>query len=698
MTVLGFTGWFGPTRPLPEPWRDSVMPPSRGVFHDSASVLVRNGRIVAAIEEERLTRVKHTNRIAARSIKACLEIGKISLQEVDRIAFYCNEQRLDRSIANHMLYTPHIEPRWSARAYVAQSLGRELGCDVDPSKLEFIDHHLAHAASAYLGGPFPEALVVTLDGQGDSLSGTVSIGSGGKLSRLLTIPARDSLGLMYLDTIVHLGYGLFDEYKVMGLAPYGNPAPYRELFEAVCQLRPKGRFAIDPEQLRYLLLEALPVPRRAGEPMLEAHRDLAAALQEAIERAALHLLAHFRNETGLPYLCLAGGVAHNSTLVGKIARSGLFENVFVQPAAHDAGCALGAALLVEQQLASGTVQHAMTDLYLGKDLGTPADIAAKLQDWGDLIIATESRTIEEDAARLIRDGAVIGWVQGRSEFGPRALGNRSIIADPRFESNKDRVNELVKMRESYRPFAPAVLEEYADQYFEIPPNCCAPFMTFTVPVREEMRSSLAAVTHVDGTARVQTVSRKSNLRFWKLIDAFRKETGIPVLLNTSFNHSVEPIVDSVDDAVTCLLTTGLSHLVVGDHIITKREQSAVAILDLVPVLPEYTRLVHATQRNWCGELEDTFWCEHGCIESMSRSITESCYRLLSHIGQVHTVRELLKEHSESKEGVLEQLRTLWELRTLSLVTRAVARRRSPQVKGGTDGSEHYPDGCVGNTG
>src|SRR6185369_4375396 len=351
-----------------------------------------------------------------------------------------------------------------------------------------------------------DALVVTLDGFGDRLSGTVWAAAEGRLERLLDIPKRQSLGLLYLEAIRYLGYSLFDEYKVMGLAPYGVPSRFRHVFEPMCELKPDGRYDVHLERVTRLR-EILPVPRRSGEPLSTVPRDVAAALQETLEGAAAHLLTHYRRATGLRHLCLAGGVAHNSTMIGAIARSGLFDGVFVQPASHDGGCALGAALHVYRALEPHCPLVPVQDGYWGRPLPDAAATGRRLGAWSDLVHVTRSSDIAAETAALIARGAIVGWVQGRSEFGPRALGNRSILADPRPAAAKDRINEAVKQREAYRPFAPAVLEEYADAWFEMPSGTCGAFMTFTVLVRASVRDVLGAVTHVDGTARVQTVSK-----------------------------------------------------------------------------------------------------------------------------------------------------------------------------------------------
>jgi carbamoyltransferase len=309
---------------------------------------------------------------------------------------------------------------------------------------------------------------------------------------------------------------------------------------------------------------------RGSDDLLQCHRDLAAAVQECLETVVLHLLKHWQNTTGLRHLCLAGSVAHNCAMNGKILASGCFESVFVQPAAHHAGCALGAANHVSRRLRPELPIAPLRHVYWGPQIAHGETLRASLHAWRAWLDVRQSDDIVADTAACLAAGEVVGWVQGASEFGPRALGNRSILADPRPAGNRARINRMIKKREEYRPFAPAVTEQVATDYFELGSTSSLPYMSVVVPVREMHRKSLGAVTHVDGSARVQTVCEQDNPRFWALLNAFGAQTGVPILLNTSFNNNVEPIVDSVDDAICCFLTTGLDKLVVGDYLMTHR--------------------------------------------------------------------------------------------------------------------------------
>ncbi len=668
MNILGISGGLDPAYPTEDPLRDVRVHYPWHHAHDSAAVIVCDGKVVAGIEEERLSRAKHTNKLPVNAIQYCLRATGLSFDDIDRVAYYVDERHADGIARTYVLQNPRTRAFSSGREFIIDLLNRHLNWDLSPERFVFVEHHLAHATSAFAMAQYNEALVVTLDGVGDGLAGTVYVGEGCQLTRTFELQRADSLGLLYMAAIEFLGYRFFDEYKVMGLAPYGDPTRFRRIFEQICVLQPEGKFSVNSEMLR--LLDALGAPRRAGEPFTQVHRDIAAALQESIERAVFHLLRHYKDQTRLGNLCLAGGVAHNSTLIGKLLRSGLFDSVFVQPAAHDAGCALGAALSVHRELVPDRPIEALSHLYWGTDLGTSKAVLEKLLQWKDLIEIRPVQDPSTEAANLITDGKIIGWAQGRSEFGPRALGNRSILADPRREENKDLINEMVKNRESYRPFAPSVLEEYADQFFEVPDGSSPAYMTFTVPVREAMRPQLPAITHIDGTARIQTVSRNTNERYWRLIEAFRQRTGVPVVLNTSFNHNLEPIVDSVEDAITCLLTTGLTHLVIDNSLIPKRLVKPAIVSQLFPTLPEHVQLVYCQQAGSGKGLKHLYRLESTVGRNTSRPVSAATYKTLTYaIGRNCSIGAALASDSAASDhdAICEELFQLWVERQVHLV-------------------------------
>ncbi len=440
-----------------------------------------------------------------------------------------------------------------------------------PRSFVAVPHHLAHAASAFHASGFSEAVILTLDGAGEVESSLLAVGREGSIEPLRRWYLPTSLGTLYLIITVFLGFrSLDDEYKVMGLSAYGDASRYRAVFEEIVRLEDDGMYSTallaHPEFGDWLVAE-LGEPRTRTETIEARHADIAAALQEAIERAALHALRHARNTTAIDSLCLAGGVALNCAMNGVVARSGLFRRIFVQPASSDEGCSIGSALYASGdrlRLSKAAWPHA----YLGPAF-SDAEIERALEPLRDTVAWSVPEDPAVSAARELELGKVHGWFQGRMEFGPRALGNRSILADPRDPAMKDRINRKVKRREPFRPFAPAVLEEEAEVYFDMTGLKSSPYMLFTVPVLKGASNELPAVTHVDGTARVQTVSREANPLFWRLISAFKDLTGLPVVLNTSFNVRNEPIVCTPEDAVRCFVSTDIDSMTIGPFLVEK---------------------------------------------------------------------------------------------------------------------------------
>lgn len=562
--------------------------------HDASASIIVDGKVVACASEERFTRTKHGLNLAGKpllprnAINFCLSEAEVTIDDVDIVAHYCNFSRPILQDRLNLL-RPYLSSEDSRKveysyenAYKSM-LGREIVQEQVRNMLGFqhatfipISHHKAHAASSYYVSGFDESLILTLDGAGEVESSLLAIGRGRMLHDMGRISLPTSLGTLYLIITVFLGFqSLGDEYKVMGLAAYGNPDRYRDFFDSMVVLDGDGSYSMPhlaKEGFKELLLKNLGQPRRRDDPIEEKHADIAAALQVALVRPVLHVLGHMRAETGIPSLCMAGGVALNCSMNGSIARSGMFEDIFIQPASSDEGCSLGAALLAyymaetnEQQLGAGW-KHA----YLGPEYST-REVIDTLQRFSDQITWVREDVIEARAAEEIAAGKVVGWFQGRMEFGPRALGNRSILADPRRPEMKDIINEKVKRREQFRPFAPAVLEEEARTYFDMTGLGKSPFMLFTVPVHMDKGGMIPAVTHRDGTARVQTVSREVNPLFWSLIDKFSHQTGIPVVLNTSYNVRNEPIVCSPTDAIKCFLSTEIDSLFIDRFFVQKRE-------------------------------------------------------------------------------------------------------------------------------
>jgi len=653
--VLGLSGFFGTTD------RDLVPDLPRGLYHDAAACLVGPDGVLAAVEEERINRVKHTNLFPARAARACLEQAGVRLADVTEVAYFFTEANTDLELSTQYVRHPDRPIRW-ARELITDHLSREFRTALAPERIRFARHHEAHAASAFFQSGLAEALVAVMDGEGDDESVSIFRGTPDGLRLIRSHPKQVSLGHFYRTATQLLGYGLFDEYKVMGLAPYGDPASFRNVVGALVRLLPEGRYELDVGGFQRALLGYGFEPRRAGEPFGQQHRDLAASVQETLQRVVLHLLEYWRGTSGLPALCLAGGVAQNSSMNGRLVASGLFDEVFVHPASHDAGAALGAAMLVHRRPPARSWR--LHDVYWGPDLGDADAINARLTRWHQFLDWQRCADPAETAAELLATGAVIGWAQGRSEFGPRALGNRSILADPRPADNWRRVNQLVKQREGYRPLAPAVLAEAAADWFDLPrTRCSLDYMGIVVGVRPDHRDRLGAVTHVDGTARIQVVRRATNDRFWRLIARFGELTGVPVVLNTSFNNHVEPIVQSGEDAIVCFLTTGLEHLVIGDFLVSKRPTGTADYLELAPGLAPYTGLAEVRV---AGRVRSCHLLHRRQPDAKPTPISAAGYQVLARADGQASVGNLL-DAAEDADQVVEELRALWAGRLITLI-------------------------------
>jgi carbamoyltransferase len=646
--------------------------------HDAAAVLIRDGQVVAAFEEERLNRLKHANCFPVRAIRECLRIGGLSsIDQVDHICLNVSRPMMDRQARAAWLGKPSTDAARDGRSRVAACFSNALGQDV-AAKLSFCPHHLAHAWSALVPSGFDESLVFIADGDGEDLSGMVLTGRGRELTPLRSYAASKSLGQLYTGIISFIGYGRFEEYKAMGLAPYGDPTVYAPLFEEGCRLLPDGDYDIDPVDEWVSRLEragVLALARKRGQPFTQVHMDLAAALQKATERIMLHVLTHYRRQTGQRHLCMAGGVAHNCSANGAVLYSTLFDEVFVQPAAHDAGGAYGAAVHAAVEHGVDLRRPRWTHVYLGTETHRGDGVLPVLERWRSLVSWEYIGDRPDVPAKLLAGGAVIGWMQGRAEFGPRALGNRSILADPRPPENKARINAMVKKREGYRPFAPSVLAERVRDYFEVPGEQDEfPFMIFVLKVKPEVRELLGAITHVDGTARVQTVAREANPRFWSLIHAFERETGVGMLLNTSLNNNAEPIVDTADDAIACFLTTGLDYLVVDDYLIRKPAEIPAACYGrLVPALPAHRRLVRAQWPEHGAADRESFTVESTRSEffgPMNTSISKDMYRVLGRADTRRTLADLFDGSNAvsgaGAEPLYREAARLWADRVIAL--------------------------------
>jgi len=570
---------------------------------DAAAALVVDGRLVAAMEEERVTRVKHWAGFPRHALRACLDVAGVAPDDIDGFAIGRNPRAHRwRKAAFALGHRPSLRllvdrARNGRRVGdVAGAIADALGLARDRvrRRLSWVEHHPAHLASAFLASPFEEAAVCAIDGFGDFVSTSWARGRGSEIEPLGRVLFPHSLGLFYLAVTQHLGFPAYgDEYKVMGLAAYGA-ADFAPAMRKIVALGRGGRFALDLAYFRHWsdgvsmswdggeptigrvftpVIDALLGPaRRPDEPLEPRHEAIAASVQLVFEEAAFHVLRHVQAVTGLERLCLAGGCAMNSVANGKIRGATPFRHVFVQPAAGDDGTAIGAALHVSYGELDRPRAFAMEHGYWGPAF-TDADIHGAIEAAGPALRGALVRVIDDrDAlcdwtAERLAEGGVVGWFQGRMEWGARALGNRSILADPRRADMRQIINARIKRREPFRPFAPAVLEEALDEYFEgAAPDA---FMMHVYPVRPDKRAIIPAVVHVDGSGRLQTVSRRANPLFWQLLRAWEKRAGVPVLLNTSFNES-EPIVNTPAQALDCFLRTGMDAIVLGRTAIWRR--------------------------------------------------------------------------------------------------------------------------------
>lgn len=588
-----------------------------GLYHDSAAALVVDGRIEAAAQEERFTRRKHDADFPRRAVEYCLSVAGCGLDALDAVVFYDKPFiKFERLLETYLSFAPRgftsfrmAMPLWlREKLFQKQIIARELkalapGFDVE--KLLFTEHHLSHAASAFYPSPFEEAAVLTMDGVGEWATMTLAIGKGSDLKVHKELHFPHSLGLLYSAVTYYIGFKVNSgEYKVMGLAPYGTPRFAGLMLEKLVDLKEDGSFQLDQSYFNYGVGLTMTNDRFAalfGEPvrkpeqlLTQFHMDMAASVQAVTEEIVLRLARSVRAETGMKNLCLAGGVALNCVANGKLLREGIFDGLWIQPAAGDAGGALGAALAgyhlfhgkPRQVPASG---DAMRGSYLGPEFAQ-AEIEAELTAAGARFEVLDETALIEATAQGLADGKAVGWMQGRMEFGPRALGGRSILGDPRSPAMQRTLNLKVKYRESFRPFAPSVLREDVADWFELDGD--SPYMLLVADVREELRremtpeekalfgidklnvprSIIPAVTHVDYSARIQTVHAETNPRYHRLMSRFKALTGCPVVVNTSFNVRGEPIVCTAGDAFRCFMGSEIELLAVGNCLLRKEEQ------------------------------------------------------------------------------------------------------------------------------
>jgi carbamoyltransferase len=578
-------------------------------YHDSAACLLRDGHIVAAAQEERFTRKKQDSGFPAEAIAYCLKTAGLTAQELDYVGFYDKPLiKFERLLETYVSFAPKgvrsfwaAMPQWlKTKVWVRDEIQRELDYD---GPILFCEHHESHAASAFYPSPFEDAAILTIDGVGEWATTTYGMGEGNQLKLLAEIGFPHSLGLLYSAFTYYTGFRVNSaEYKVMGLAPYGEPTYVDLILDKLIDLKPDGSFRLNQDYFNYAAGLTMTnkrfdrlfgSPPRQGETHLtQKEMDLARSVQEVTEMAMLRMAEHVYAQTKKKYLCMAGGVALNCVANGRILRESSFEDLWIQPASGDSGGALGIALYIWHQYLQKP-RSPQGDSMQASLLG-PCWEPHQIEHFLDREDLTATRVSDDQladhTARLIEDGQVVGWFQGRMEFGPRALGARSILGDPRRQDMQSKLNVKIKFRESFRPFAPSVLREKVQDYFELDHD--SPYMLLVSHINQEHRtpvtetetapqgldklkvahSSIPAVTHVDHSARVQTVSRDDHKQYYDLIKAFENRTGCAVIINTSFNVRGEPIVCSPQDAYRCFMRTDMDYLVLGNYILNKEDQ------------------------------------------------------------------------------------------------------------------------------
>ncbi|MCA9708376.1 MAG: carbamoyltransferase [Myxococcales bacterium] len=584
-------------------------------YHDSAAALVVDGEVVAAAQEERFTRIKHDHAFPIHAIDYCLREAGLRKDQLDYVGFYDKPLlKFERLLETYLSYAPagfqsflRAMPVWlRQKLHLPREMRKALG-GAYTKRFVFPEHHESHAASAFFPSPFDEAAIVTLDGVGEWATSSWGVGRGNKLELTHELRFPHSLGLLYSAFTYYCGFKVNSgEYKLMGLAPYGEPKYADKILDNMVDLKEDGSFRMDMSYFNYCqgltmtsekFHELFGRPARPAEGKLDQdHMDVAASIQKVTEEIVLKICGHIHAQTGLKKLCMAGGVALNCVANGRVLREGPFEDIWIQPAAGDAGGALGTALLIWYQLLDNERKARTPDLQRASLLGPQAtddEIKTYLDSRNAVYTRyeTEEETVEA-VSSLLAEENVVGWMQGRMEFGPRALGGRSIIGDARSEDMQTTMNLKIKFRESFRPFAPSVLRERVDEFFEMRPGEDSPYMLLVAPVREDKRlpqqeahddlfgieklkvkrSVVPAITHVDYSARVQTVDDVRNGRYYKLIKKFEEKTGSPVIINTSFNVRGEPIVCSPGDAYRCFMGTHMDVLVIENYVLHKADQ------------------------------------------------------------------------------------------------------------------------------
>ncbi|MDA9096939.1 carbamoyltransferase [Methylophilaceae bacterium] len=582
-------------------------------YHDSAACIVKNGAILSAVQEERFSRIKHDHSFPFQSVQFCLKQNRLRVSDIDFVVFYDKPfLKFERLLETYLAFAPKgftsflkAFPVWIKDKLFQKKTLLECLSSINKNiswrdKLLFSEHHLSHAASAFFPSPFKESAILTMDGVGEWTTSSISLGIDNNIETVKEINFPHSLGLLYSAFTYYLGFKVNSgEYKMMGLAPYGKPTYTDIIKDHLIDIKPDGSFRLNMKYFSYATELTMTnkkfnklfhgLQRKDGEKISDEHMNIAASIQKITDEIVIKIAKDIKKETNQDNLCLAGGVALNCVTNGRLLKTKIFKNIWVQPAAGDAGGALGAALAVNHLMLKNKRQSFAGDLMKGSYLGpsfTKAETYKRLTKIGAVFKTLPQKSIAKTTAKAITEGKIVGWFQGRAEFGPRALGNRSILADSRSASMQKNLNLKIKFRESFRPFAPSILVEDIQSWFDH--NSASPYMLFVAKVKgakkintnenptgfaqlKNINSKIPAVTHVDFSARIQTVD-KSNKLYFDLITEFKKITGCPIIINTSFNVRGEPIVNSPEDAFRCFIETDIDVLVINNCILLKDDQ------------------------------------------------------------------------------------------------------------------------------
>ncbi|HLP51871.1 MAG TPA: carbamoyltransferase [Chitinophagales bacterium] len=595
-------------------------------YHDSAAAIIQDGKIIAAAQEERFTRIKHDPAFPVNAVKFCLKYAAVNINDLDAIVFYDKPLlKFERLLETYYGFAPKglvsfiksmpvwIKEKMFLKRVIHEELEKIEGYDKRKAKFLFPEHHLSHAASAFYSSPYQEAAILTIDGVGEWATASIGVGRGNSIEILKELRFPHSVGLLYSAFTYFLGFKVNSgEYKLMGLAPYGNPdspkvAEYiKTIKEVLVDIKDDGSIWLNQEYFNYATGLRMVYDNKweklfgfkkkeEEDELQQQHCDLGYAIQQVTEEIVLKMATEAKRLTGCDYLTMAGGVALNCVSNGKLLRSGLFKDIFIQPAAGDAGGALGAAqaayfIHFNQQRTACTTQDEMQGAYLGPQF-SDQDIELDIKKYKAVYRRLENlEELYSSVADKINEGNVVGWFQGRMEFGPRALGNRTILGDARNPEMQKKLNLKIKYREGFRPFAPSVMAEDSKAYFEL--DTASPYMLIVAPVKASrclsmpanynsltlmerlyvLRSDLPAVTHVDFSARVQTIHKETNERYWQLLSTFKQKTGYGIMVNTSFNVRGEPPVCTPEDAYKCFMRTEMDYLVLGNYVLSKAEQ------------------------------------------------------------------------------------------------------------------------------